>query len=161
MTRRRKTAGALLLRQLDGSAQSKSRLGMILDALAGRRTVAQVCRELNLGERRFHVLRHRVLQAALASLEPRPAGRPARSPSLETTQLAALQATIRELRLDLHAARVREEIALAMPQLLQRAKKGARQAGRLRPGEKSAAPSACNSSARPTRPRGHSGGGAD
>ena len=41
--------------------------------------------------------------------------------------VAALQATIRDLRLDLRAAQVREEIALAMPAVLQRG--GGRKSG--------------------------------
>ena len=68
----------------------------------------------------------RRVQAALASLEPRPAGRPVRMPEEGPETAETLQATIRDLRLDLRAARVREEIALTMPDLLRATGRGSR-----------------------------------
>jgi transposase-like protein len=107
---------------------AKGRLAVVLEVLAGRQTVADACGRLGLSERRFYDLRDQALRAALAGLEPRPRGRPPRmSADARTT---ALEATVRELRLDLHAAQVREEIALALPQLHRRAGPGQRAARR-------------------------------
>jgi hypothetical protein len=146
--------------RLAGSAGAKARLGMILEALAGRRTVAQACRALGLGERRFHALRHRALQAALEALEPRPGGRPARQAAGGDWRVAALEAALRDLKFDLRAAQVREEIALAVPHLLRPrgGKKGARRKARTRRAGKSGAPGGCGPSRRPAA--GPPGGGA-
>jgi hypothetical protein len=123
MTRGRKPEGAELVGRLEGSDSAKARLRLILDVLAGRRAVGEACRQLGLSDRRFHELRCLALQAALGGLEPRPAGRPAQQPG-GGEQEAALRATIRDLQLDLRASRVREEIALTMPDLLRRPARG-------------------------------------
>lgn len=121
MTRERRLRGIALVGGMNGSAEAKSRLGMILETLAGKCTVAQAAVHLGIGERRFHDLRNHCLRAALTSLEPRPAGRPARPPFVpEPQRVAALERAVRNLKIDLRAAQLREEIALAMPHLLQR-----------------------------------------
>jgi hypothetical protein len=125
--------------KLEGSEAAKARLRAILEALAGRRTVAEVCRWLGVSERRYHALRRRALQGALRGLEPRPAGRRVAALSAGDARVGALEAEVRQLRLDLRAAQIREEIALVMPQLLRRggrAKKAVPRAGR---GHKTAA----------------------
>jgi hypothetical protein len=119
MTRGRRTAAALV-QQLDGSDEAKARLVMLLDVWAGQQTAVQAVLRFGLSERRFHQLRTQCLQAALTSLEPRPLGRPARRPDDSNGQLAALQNQVQNLRLDLRAAQIREEIALAMPHLHRR-----------------------------------------
>ncbi len=118
MTRGRKSEAADLVGRLRGSDAAKARLIVILETLAGRRTTGQAGATLGLAERRLQSLRRRTLQAALASLEPRPPGRPSRAPVAGAARVAELEATNRELRIDLQAAQVREEIALTMPQLL-------------------------------------------
>jgi hypothetical protein len=107
---------------LDGSAEAKCRLQAILETLAGQLTISQAVSRLGIGERRFHYLRKQCLRAALNRLEPRPAGRPARArPGPEQQHIVALERAVTELKIDLRAAQLREEIALAMPHLLQRA----------------------------------------
>jgi hypothetical protein len=106
--------------RLEGSAAAKARLRAVLEALTGGRTLAAVCLHLGISERHYRALRDRALQAALAALEPRPAGRPARSDVEPGGHVAELEATVRALRLDLRAAQVREEIALLLPQVLRR-----------------------------------------
>jgi Helix-turn-helix domain len=133
MARGRRPEWAGLVGRLDGSGLAKARLEMLLEVLAGRRSIADGCARLGLSERRLHALRQQALQAALASLEPRPAGRPVRMPEEGPETAETLQATIRDLRLDLRAAQVREEIALTMPDLLRETGRGsgaARQAMR-------------------------------
>jgi hypothetical protein len=108
-----------LLGRLEGSAAARARLEILLQTLTGRLPLVQACGRLGMSERRLYELRQEALQAALRSLEPRPPGRPARQVREENPQLAALQAEVQRLHLELCAAQVREEIALAMPQLLQ------------------------------------------
>src|SRR5262245_38419751 len=135
MTRGRTTNWAEVVDRLDGSAEAKARLTTILEALAGQRTLAEAAARLGLGERRLHELRNRALQAAVGGLEPLRAGRPAGAAPEAEARVAALEATIGELRVELRAAQVREEIALVMPHVVrgQGTKKVAR--GKARPGQ--------------------------
>ena len=77
-----------------------------------------------VGESQFHRLRQMALQAALEALVPRPPGRPARAP--EAPGVVELERQQRELRLEVEAAQVREEIALVLPRLAGRAAVGKR-----------------------------------
>jgi len=105
--------------RLLGPESSKKRLRVILASLTGVMTVEEACRELGLGEARFHVLRREALEGALSALEPRRTGRPpAPEPTAEERQLAELEQQIEHLKLDLYAARVREKLALTMPHVL-------------------------------------------
>jgi len=61
-------------------------------------------------------MREQGLQAALAGLEPRPMGRP-RKEQEEGEEVGALRAEVKRLRRELQDARVREELAVAMPAL--------------------------------------------
>src|SRR5262249_58068198 len=74
---------------------------------------AEACARLGLSEQRFDQLRPQVLRAGLETLEPRRAGR--RPRAVPAADLQALQARVTELEIELRAARVREEIALALP----------------------------------------------
>jgi hypothetical protein len=128
--RGRLPAGPEYVEKLRGPDEAKRRLEVILRTLAGDCRVAEACELLGVGESRFHTLRQTALQAALDGLVPRPAGRPAtpQQPPGEAEQ----QRRQAELRLELEAARLREEIALVLPRLAGRAESGKR--GRRRKG---------------------------
>jgi len=111
---------AALLQDLGGSAEARRRLALILDTLAGQRTVREAAALLGLRARRFHILRRQFLEESLEGLEPRPPGRPGRQVDAAAGQMAALEAEVRRLRVELQAAHIREEIAIAMPHLLRR-----------------------------------------
>jgi hypothetical protein len=98
--------------------------------------VLEACAQLGIQETRFHQLRELALQGALTAIEPRPAGRPSRTPASAAEQISVLQERVQELELALHAAQVREEIALVLPQLQRLAGTGAGEYG----GEKKHAP---------------------
>jgi hypothetical protein len=100
--------------KLDGSAQSKKRLRVILETVAGRCTVQEACAQLDLSEVRFNQLRQEALQGALATMEPKPAGRP-RATTAGEEQVQALQRALADKDTELREAQVREEIALALP----------------------------------------------
>src|ERR1051326_1638762 len=87
--RGRYPAGVEYVDQLEGSALAKRRAKVILQTLQGELRVQEACRLLDLGEQRFHQLREEMLQAAVARLEARPAGRP-RSPA-EPAEVQALR----------------------------------------------------------------------
>ena len=139
---------AELVEDLGGSAEAKRRFALILETLAGHRTVRGAARLLGLGARRFHILRRQFLEESVDRLEPRAPGRPGREPEAVDGRIAALQEELQRLRIELQAAQIREEIALAMPHLLQRSrtpkKPPARKNRRARP---SPAPRPATSSA--------------
>lgn len=120
-----------LVDALPGSAKARARLRVILDNLAGERTVAAAIRVLGISRRHFHALRLACLRAALHALEPRPIGRPAQQPG-DCDRLTALEAELQNARIDLRAAQVREEIALTMPHLLRRTQGRKRETRRRR-----------------------------
>jgi hypothetical protein len=111
--RGRKPSGPAVVDRLPGSAVARQRLQVVLETLAGSCRVQQACARLHLSEQRFDQLRTQALQAGLASLEPQPAGR--RPQPVPTADVAALQARVAALEIELQATRVREEIALALP----------------------------------------------
>jgi hypothetical protein len=103
--------------KLQGPADVKRRLEVILRTVAGACRVQEACEELGVSEARFHQLRQEALQAALDGLTPRPAGRPAAPPA--DPRVEELQRQNEALRLELLAAQAREEIALVLPRLAQ------------------------------------------
>jgi len=107
----------------DGSREAKRRLEVILETMAGERTVGEACEALGISETHFHDLRSQALEGALEALEPGQPGRPRREVSEKDQAMAALEAELRELRLELRASQVREEIAAVMPHLLKGGKK--------------------------------------
>ena len=123
MTRGRKVNVAQMVQRVHGTADAKARLNAILATLAGKQTVSQVCLLLGIGERQYFKLRDRFLQAALTWLEPRGSGRPPwriRLRAEDDARVVELEAALRDLRIDLRASRIREEIALVLPHLVQR-----------------------------------------
>jgi len=104
-----------LVEGLQGSEHAKTRLRIILETIAGERQIASASAELGMNEAAFHKLRARTLQDAVASLEPRPVGRPRAILTPEEIEIARLRAKNDELQRNLEAARLREEIAVTMP----------------------------------------------
>jgi hypothetical protein len=120
MARGRPPLGAELVRQLDGSAQARRRLEVIVLTLSGELAVPEACRILALGSTRFHRMRRQALQQTLEALEPRPRGRPAARPGPQDERIYELEQQVQSLMIDLRAAQIREELALALPHLLRR-----------------------------------------
>jgi hypothetical protein len=127
--RGRKPSGPAAVERLPASPQARERLRVVLETLAGTCRIGAACARLGLSEQRFDQLRTQVLQAGLDSLEPRPAGRPPHA--VPAADVAALQARISALEIELRAAHVREEIALALP-AVQVAAAGPEKKGRRR-----------------------------
>lgn len=115
--RGRYPAGPEYVEGLPGSAEAKRRAKIILETLTGERRVQDACQVLGIGAQRFGQLRQELLQAAVASMETRPAGRP--RTAAEDPARAALQEQVAALHDELRAAEVREEIALTLPEVVQ------------------------------------------
>ena len=119
MARGRPTSGPALAEKVEGSDQAKERLKIILQTIAGELSVADACKQLGLGEARFHELRQKWMQDACAALEPKPLGRPRETTVEEEVELLRLHRENKKLKMHLRAAQIREEIAIAMPHVLQ------------------------------------------
>lgn len=130
--RGRPALGAGLVEKLGGSELAKRRLAVILRTLGGDLTVDRACAELGVKRSAFNKLRAKFLADAAGLLEPRPAGRRPHVPTEAEVEARRLQRENAQLRLDLRAGQIREEIALVMPHLLKpagsRGKKTARPA---------------------------------
>jgi hypothetical protein len=112
MNRRgRKPSGPEYVQHLEGSAEAKRRLQVILETMTGKKRVLEACQELAISESRFLQLRQELLQAALERLERRLAGRPRRTPAAEDDN--ALRAELADMEQALATAQLREELALA------------------------------------------------
>lgn len=115
MTRHgRKPLGPGLVEHLHGSEHAKQRLRVLLETLRAEKSVPEACRDLAIGESRFHELRVATLQAALGRLEPRPAGRPSATVTVEEVRLRELEADVRALKLQRDALQVRLELAQSL-----------------------------------------------
>jgi hypothetical protein len=111
--------------RLPGTESSKRRLRVILETLIDRRSIESACEELGIGAARLHQLRHQLLVGALDGITARPAGRPRKQAPVEPGRMEALERENARLRLELHTAEIREEIAVLMPHLVRREKKRA------------------------------------
>jgi hypothetical protein len=113
--RGRKASATHAVERTGGSDIAKERAKAIYQVLGGQWTIAQACAQLGVSEPRFHQLKDQLVQASVAALEPRPAGRPAQVCTPEQTQIAALEGALKESRLEQGLAQTREEIALRLP----------------------------------------------
>jgi hypothetical protein len=113
----RHPAGPNLVEGLEGPDEAKRRLKVILETVAGTRTISEACAELGISEAAFHELRKQALSAAVEGLAPRPVGRPRKDSDPEQRRIHDLEEQVFLLKKDLQAERIRKEIAIAMPHL--------------------------------------------
>lgn len=114
----RPNKGSDLVNDLSGSDESKLRLKLILDSIAGKISIKEVCEQLNICESRFHKLRSDVLQNILTDLQPKPKGRPPAEFDKRDEEIKELKNELRKIRLDCKALEIKAEIAVLAPQLL-------------------------------------------
>lgn len=122
MPRGRPPLGPDIVQHGDADPNTKRRLQVILQTLAGELSVTDACQQLDISQTRFFELRAAMLQGALDSLSPKPAGRPAHVVDPAQQRIGQLEQQIQDLRVHLAAAQLREEIALAMPAIYRRPK---------------------------------------
>jgi hypothetical protein len=128
--------GAEQVENLEGSANEKARLRVMLETFSGELSVTDACRELGMRRSRFHELRVKALQGALEGLAPGIPGRPRKDRGLHRARELELERQVAELELALVTERTRAEIAMVMPHLLREperaTQKGAREMTRSR-----------------------------
>jgi hypothetical protein len=116
--RGRLPVGPELAQRVAGSDEARRRATVILQTMAGELRVQEACALLGISEQRFEAIRQEAIQGAVASLEPKPAGRPPRpTEPADTAAVALLQERIAELEAELQAATVRLELAQALPRV--------------------------------------------
>lgn len=119
----RKPSGPRIVESLEAPEDQKKKLSLILETVAGTTTIESASSQLNISATYFYELRARALQAALNGLEPRPLGRPRTASDAPLPEVHALEQQVNRLEVELEASRIREEIALVMPQVLAPKKK--------------------------------------
>jgi hypothetical protein len=117
--RGRRPSGPEYVDHLQASELAKLRVKTILDTLTGKCRVQEACERLGVSEPRFAQLRERFLLAGLERMEPRQAGRPPRQLSPIEAEILALKEQLADTQVELRAAGVRAEIALALPKVVQ------------------------------------------
>jgi hypothetical protein len=122
--------GPRLVDALDIPGDTQKKLRLILETIAGQKTLAEAAQELSISETRFHVIRQEALLGAAAALEPGIPGRPPTQKLIAGDELDRLRRDVVDLKAAMAAAEIREEIAVLMPHLLRRAKKTNRRRSR-------------------------------
>lgn len=79
MSRGRPPLGRDIVEHCDADPDTKRRLRLLLQTIAGELSVADACQQLGISQTRFFELRAEMLQGALDSLRPKPRGRPLRT----------------------------------------------------------------------------------
>src|SRR5262245_60869010 len=120
----RKPLGPALVEHLDGSADAKERLELILKTLSGQISVVAACRKLDISEAMFYKLRNRVLQCCLEDLEPKPRGRPPQIATPDQDRYEELSAELTALQRELEVKDLRLELAQALPHVVKPASFG-------------------------------------
>lgn len=110
----RKPVGPELVERVSGSGQAQQRATVLLETITGAKTMDEACRALGIEKTQMFKLRTRMLEAAVASLEPQPIGRPPQVVRPEAARIAELEAEINRLKVELEGARVRVELAQAL-----------------------------------------------
>jgi hypothetical protein len=102
---------------LEADETSRARLRAVLGTIAGTLSVEAACASLSVSAARFDQIRRAALLGALEALSPRPAGRPPGERPDEA--VVALSARVAELERENERLRIREEVALRAPGLLE------------------------------------------
>ena len=113
----RHAVGPEYAERLDGSALACRRMRVVLETIAGTKRVTEACAELGLCHQRFEAIRQAALQAGVAALELRPAGRPRQDGAAADAEAARLRERVAELEAELQAAAIRAELAATLPRL--------------------------------------------
>jgi hypothetical protein len=110
--------GPELAERVAGSDEARRRTRVVLQTMTGELRVQDACALLGLSEQRFEAIRQEAIAGAVASLEPKPVGRPPKAaPTADAAEVARLHARVAELEAELASARVRLDLAQALPRV--------------------------------------------
>jgi hypothetical protein len=115
--RGRYPSGPEFVAKLEGSAEAKERLQVLLETLAGGCRVGEACDRLGIKEARFDQLRIEALQAAVLALEAKPAGRKPQPATTDEGEVQLLRGRLAELEAELQTALVRAQVGVVLPRV--------------------------------------------
>jgi hypothetical protein len=115
--RGRHAAGPEYAERLQGSELACQRMRVVLETIAGTKRVLDACTELDICQQRFEAIRQEAIQAGVAALELRPAGRPRKNTTAADEENSQLRQRVAELEGQLQAALIRAELATTLPRL--------------------------------------------
>ena len=115
--RGRHAIGPEYAERLTGSELACHRMRVVLETIAGTKRVTEACAELGICQQRFETVRQEAIQAGVAALELRPAGRPRKAGTAADAEAARLRQRVVELEAQLQAAQVQVELATTLPRL--------------------------------------------
>src|SRR5262245_45200086 len=107
--RGRHAVGPEYAERLAGSELACRRMRVILETIAGTKRVTEACAELGICQQRFEAIRQEAIQAGVAALELRSAGRP-RKETTADEQRGRLEDRVAELEAELHASQIRADL---------------------------------------------------
>lgn len=113
----RPSLGVEHVEKLIADREAKTRLKVVLRALAGEISVNDAAQEIGVGLSRFHELRDEALAGALEALGPKVPGRPPGGLGAQR-KVKELEAELDSLRYQLEAERVRSELLLSIPEVI-------------------------------------------
>jgi hypothetical protein len=116
--RGRRAVGPELAERVAGSEPARRRAKVVLQTLTGELRVQEACAVLGVSEQRFEELRAAAVAGAVASLEPKPVGRPPRPvESADAAEVERLKERVAALEAELQAAAVRLALATTLPRV--------------------------------------------
>jgi transposase-like protein len=104
-----------LVERRAGSGEAKRKAAVLLDAIAGKLTMAEAAERLGVTEAMAYRLRDQLLEGVIGSLEPARVGRPA-SPAVDPEK-TELESKVRVLERELEAAHIRADLLRWIPEL--------------------------------------------
>ncbi len=110
--------GPEVVTELEGTDEAKRRAQVVLEVVAGNKSVGEACEELGISEGRFYRVREESLQGLVKALEPKPLGRPPAEKPAVDEEKQKLKEENERLKMELVASHLREELSVAMPHLL-------------------------------------------
>ncbi len=122
MARGRKINVGKLVEGRAGSEEAKRKTALLLEAIAGKLTMAEVAERLGVTEAMAYRLRDQFFEGAIESLEPGQVGRPPARPPVDPEK-AELEGKVRVLERELEASRIRAELLRWIPELGRKQKK--------------------------------------
>jgi transposase-like protein len=105
----------------EGSTVARKRAVLLLRNIAGELTMAEVARELGVAEAMAYRYREQLLDSAIEGLEPKAVGRPAKEQP--DGKIEELEGHVKELKRELLAAEIREELRSVVPGIGQKKKR--------------------------------------
>lgn len=105
-----------LVAGLDGSAEAKERVALLLKTFPQMKQFQEAAEAINVSTQYLSELRKQILQAAVTAVESKPLGRPAQEPTeadLLKERISQLEQRIRDLTVEKEIGHLREELIAA------------------------------------------------